>query len=43
VPNPAKKKAHKQLLAARAHYDRAPAATDAAMLQAVSHHQVKPW
>jgi hypothetical protein len=36
VPNPAKKKAHKQLLAARAHYGRALAATDAAMLQAVS-------
>jgi hypothetical protein len=36
VPNPAKKKAHKQLLAARARYDRALAATDAALLQAVS-------
>jgi len=36
VPNPAKKKAHKQLLAARARYDRALAATDAAMLQAVT-------
>jgi hypothetical protein len=34
--NPAKKKAHKQLLAARARYDRALAATDAALLQAVS-------
>jgi hypothetical protein len=36
VPNPAKKKAHQQVLAARARYDRALAATDAAMLQAVS-------
>jgi len=36
VPNPAKKKAHKQLLTARARYDRALAATDAAMLDAVS-------
>jgi hypothetical protein len=36
VPNPAKKKAHKQVLAARARYDRALAATDAALLQAVS-------
>jgi transposase len=36
VPNPAKKKAHKQLLAARARYDRALAATDAAMLDAVT-------
>jgi len=36
VPNPAKKKAHKQLLAARARYDRALAATDAALLEAVS-------
>jgi hypothetical protein len=36
VPNPAKKKAHKQVLAARARYERALAATDAAMLQAVS-------
>jgi transposase-like protein len=36
VPNPAKKKAHKQVLAARARYDRALAATDAAMLEAVS-------
>jgi hypothetical protein len=35
VPNPAKKKAHKQLLAARARYERALAATDAAMLDAV--------
>jgi hypothetical protein len=36
VPNPAKKKAHQQVLAARARYDRALAATDAAMLDAVS-------
>jgi hypothetical protein len=36
VPNPAKKKAHKQLLAARARYERALAATDAALLEAVS-------
>ncbi len=36
VPNPAKKKAHHQVLAARARYDRALAATDAAMLAAVS-------
>jgi hypothetical protein len=36
VPNPAKKKAHKQLLASRARYERALAATDAAMLDAVS-------
>src|SRR5664279_3235490 len=36
VPNPAKKKAHQQALAARARYARALAATDAAMLQAVS-------
>jgi hypothetical protein len=36
VPNPAKKKAHQQLLAARARYERALAATDAAMLEAVS-------
>jgi hypothetical protein len=36
VPNPAKKKAHKQVLAARARYERALAATDAAMLDAVS-------
>ena len=36
VPNPAKKKAHKQLLAARSRYDRALAATDAAMLEAVT-------
>jgi hypothetical protein len=36
VPNPAKKKAHKQLLAARARYDRALAATDAALLDAVT-------
>jgi hypothetical protein len=36
VPNPAKKKAHKQVLAARARYERALAATDAALLDAVS-------
>jgi hypothetical protein len=36
VPNPAKKKAHRQVLAARARYDRALAATDAALLDAVS-------
>ncbi|MHB8186236.1 MAG: helix-turn-helix domain-containing protein [Dermatophilaceae bacterium] len=36
VPNPGKKKAHQQVLAARARYDRALAANDAAMLQAVS-------
>jgi transposase len=36
VPNPAKKKAHKQLLAAKARYERALAATDAALLEAVS-------
>ena len=36
VPNPAKKKAHTQLLAARARYDRALASTDAAFLQAMS-------
>jgi len=36
VPNPAKKKAHKHVLAARARYDRALAATDAALLDAVS-------
>jgi len=36
VPNPAKKKAHQKVLAARARYDRALAATDAALLQAVS-------
>jgi hypothetical protein len=36
VPNPAKKKAHKQLLAARARYERALAATDAALLQVVT-------
>jgi len=36
VPNPAKKKAHQQVLAARARYDRALAATDAAMLDAMS-------
>ena len=36
VPNPAKKKAHQQLLAARARYDRALAATDAALLDAVT-------
>ena len=36
VPNPTKRKAHQQLLAARARYDRALAATDAALLEAVS-------
>src|SRR5680860_32564 len=36
VPNPAKKKAHKKVLAARARYDRALAGTDATLLQAVS-------
>ena len=36
VPTPAKKKAHQQLLAARARYDRALASTDAAFLQAMS-------
>jgi transposase len=36
VPNPAKKKAHRVVLAARARYDRALAATDAAMLEAVT-------
>jgi hypothetical protein len=36
VPNPAKKKAHQQVLAARALYDRALTATDAALLDAVS-------
>jgi hypothetical protein len=36
VPNPAKKKAHQQLLAARVRYERALAATDAALLEAVS-------
>ena len=36
VPNPAKKKAHRVVLAARARYDRALAATDAALLEAVS-------
>ena len=36
VPNPAKKKAHRVVLAARARYERALAATDAAMLEAVS-------
>jgi hypothetical protein len=36
VPNPAKKKAHSKVLAARARYDRALAATDAALLEAVS-------
>jgi transposase len=39
VPNPAKKKAHQQVLAARARYDRALAATDAALLDAVSPSQ----
>jgi hypothetical protein len=36
VPNPAKKKAHQQVLAAKTRYDRALAATDAALLEAVS-------
>src|SRR5450756_47216 len=36
VPNPAKKKAHRQLLAARARYERALAATDAALLHVVT-------
>jgi len=36
VPNPAKKKAHQQVLAARARYERARAATDAALLAAKS-------
>jgi hypothetical protein len=36
VPNPAKKKAHTKVLAARARYDRAVAATDAALLETVS-------
>jgi hypothetical protein len=36
VPNPAKKKAHQQVLAARARYERPLAATDAALLDAVS-------
>jgi hypothetical protein len=36
VPNPAKKKVHKQVLSARARYDRALAATDAALLEAVT-------
>jgi len=36
VPNPAKKKAHQQVLASRARYERALAATDAALLDAVS-------
>jgi transposase len=36
VPNPAKKKAHQQVLAARARCERALAATDAALLDAVS-------
>jgi transposase len=36
VPNPAKKKAHQVVLAARARYERALATTDAAVLQAVS-------
>jgi hypothetical protein len=39
VPNPAKKKAHQQVLAARARYERALAATDAALLDAVSQPQ----
>jgi transposase len=36
VPNPAKKKAHTKVLAARARYDRALASTDAALLEAMS-------
>jgi transposase len=36
VPNPAKKKAHEQVLAARAAYERALARTDAALLEAKS-------
>jgi hypothetical protein len=36
VPNPAKKKAHQQVLTSRARYERALAATDAALLDAVS-------
>jgi len=36
VPNPAKRKAHQQVLAARARYERALAATDAALLEARS-------
>ena len=36
VPNPAKKKAHRQVLAARAGYERALARTDAALLDAKS-------
>jgi hypothetical protein len=36
VPNPAKKKAHQKVLAAKARYDRALAAADAALLEAVS-------
>src|SRR5450631_2834647 len=35
-PNPAKKKAHTKVLAARARYDRALAATDAALLETVT-------
>ena len=42
VPNPAKKEAHQQVLAARARHDRALAATDAAMLDAVSSPQGQP-
>ena len=38
VPNPAKKKAHKQVLAARGAYERALARTDAAMLDATHLH-----
>ena len=36
VPNPAKKRAHQQVLTARARYDRVLAATDAALLDAVT-------
>jgi hypothetical protein len=39
VPNPAKKKAHQQVLATRARYERALAATDAALLDAISPQQ----
>ena len=42
VPNPAKKKAHQQVLSARARYDRALAATDAALLDAVTPPQGQP-
>jgi len=42
VPNPAKKKAHRQVLAARARYERALAQTDAALLEAKSAPPGKP-